>query len=373
MRYIYVKEFEDKLSVNKVIPWMKIGGGEVCPLVSFDDAGIHDVVFVSRYDTISDEDLHNHRVWIWEDCTEAIAISAVNEIAYNYEYLFYMKALSRGKSDMGISTLFTGSSYGVHGVDECLISEAVNLSVRAQDLYYSAKGVYEVCKQNHNIKNVVVCCSYYYAFEDMSVHSAEYQQRLINLLYDRIYGDIHNRSVLQRPLAFLGKSDVFDVERVYKNREYACLQQNFFNKDYTRISLREAGYAEWTNLSIDERDKAALVRTDKINKRFKWKYTYNENTDILNKFSQFCLDRSINLVFVVTPMTEAFRKYSNPEFKAAFYEALENAPGEIHVLDLYDSPEYSDGDFIDSDHLDDSGAEKLTKAILATLREINEA
>jgi hypothetical protein len=28
MRYIYVKEFEDKLSVDKVIPWMKAGSGE---------------------------------------------------------------------------------------------------------------------------------------------------------------------------------------------------------------------------------------------------------------------------------------------------------------------------------------------------------
>jgi hypothetical protein len=108
-----------------------------------------------------------------------------------------------------------------------------------------------------------------------------------------------------------------------------------------------------------------------MNKYFKWKYTYNENLDILNKFSQFCSDRNINLLFVVTPMTELFRKYSNPEFKPYFYEALENAPGEIHVLDLYDSPEYSDIDFVDSDHLDDSGAEKLTKAILATLKEIN--
>jgi hypothetical protein len=77
-------------------------------------------------------------------------------------------------------------------------------------------------------------------------------------------------------------------------------------------------------------------------------------------------------MFVVTPMTEMFRKYSNPEFKSCFYEALENAPGEIHVLDLYDSPEYSDSDFFDVDHLDVSGAEKLTRTILAMLDEINE-
>jgi hypothetical protein len=26
MRYIYVKEFEDKLSADGIIPWLKIGG-----------------------------------------------------------------------------------------------------------------------------------------------------------------------------------------------------------------------------------------------------------------------------------------------------------------------------------------------------------
>jgi hypothetical protein len=284
-----------------------------------------------------------------------------------------MKALSKGRSDMTVSTLFTGSSYGLYGVDERLISNAVNMSVPAQDLYYSFKGVSEVCKQNPNIRNVVVCCGYYYFFVDMSAYRRKDIKNKISTLYDRIYGDIHNGSFLPPELKFLAKSNLFDIERIYKYRTFA-LSKTYFNEDYPRLDKeRIKECTEWKNLSVEKREKAVVEITDRFNKYYKWKYTWNENIDILNKFSKFCSDRNINLLFVVTPVTEMFRKYLNPKFKPCFYEALENAPGVIHFLDLYDSQDYSDSDFIDHTHLDDSGAEKLTRTILATLDEINEA
>jgi hypothetical protein len=373
MRYIYVKEFEDKLSVDTVIPWIKIGGGEVRPLVAFDDAGIYDVVFVSRYDTISDEDLHNHRIWIWEDCTEAVSLSISRELAIYYDYYHYLKVISIGKSDKDVSTLFTGSSFGMHGIDGRLISHAVNLSVSAQDLYYCFKGISEVCSQNHNIRNIVFCCNYYFFYEDMSAHSDDWHQTMVASIYDNIYGDIHNRPVLNPAGSYLVRSDVFDVERLLHNTFSTYISQNYYNENRTRLSARGAGYKGWKNMSFEEREEEAIERTSSINRLFKWKYTYNANMELLHKLCDFCADRNINLMFVVSPLTELFKKYYCPEFRKYFYKALENAPGEIHLLDLYDDSSYIDEDFVDAYHLDDSGAEKMTKTILEALREINKA
>lgn len=45
--------------------------------------------------------------------------------------------------------------------------------------------------------------------------------------------------------------------------------------------------------------------------------------------------------------------------------------GEIHLLDTFDDTLFEDSDFIDTDHLGDTGAEKITKIVLDTLREMN--
>jgi hypothetical protein len=205
----------------------------------------------------------------------------------------------------------------------------------------------------------------------MSVYENDQLNRIVATLHERIYNDIHNKTILYPPASFLAKSDVFDMDRIYNIILSDNLKQNYYNETHTRFDERKVGYAGWKNLSLEEREEESIKPTERINKKIKWRYTYNENIDILNKLSAFCSDRNINLMFVVTPMTKMFRKHINPEYKPYFYEALEKAPGEIHVLDLYDSQEYSDSDFFDVSHLDVSGAEKMTRTILATLDEIN--
>jgi hypothetical protein len=346
-------------------------GGEVRPLISFDEVGLQDVVFVSRYDTISEEDFYNHRVWIWEDCNEAISHFVFLEILYEYDMKYFANAVLRAKNS-GVSTLFTGSSYGLHGIDTAQIGDDVNISMHGQDIYYTAKVLYDVCEYNHNVKNIVVCCDYYFFNEDLSALSAEDHQLIVRKTYEKLYGDIHNRSVLSSGYSYLPKSDVFDVDKIFQIYSLSFFKNDYFHEKHTRKEAVSDGVI-WSGRSEEEKVQSGKNRAKAYNKWYKWKYTYNENIGILNELCDFCANRGINLLFVVTPKSEIYREYIRPEFKPAFYEALENAPGEIHVLDLYDSSEYSDSDFVDSDHLGDSGAEKLTKAILATLHEINEA
>jgi hypothetical protein len=207
----------------------------------------------------------------------------------------------------------------------------------------------------------------------MSAHRDDWHQTMLAKIYDNIYGDIRNRPVLNPAGSYLVRSDVFDVDRLFNDIVSVSVQPNYYNENHTRLSARGSAYQGWNNMGFEAREKESIERASSINRLFKWKYTYNENMDLLRKLCDFCADRNINLMFVVTPVTELFRKYFRPEYKQYFYKALENAPGEIHLLDLFDNPSYGDSDFVDAYHLDVSGAEKLTKTILEALREINEA
>lgn len=84
----------------------------------------------------------------------------------------------------------------------------------------------------------------------------------------------------------------------------------------------------------------------------------------------FCKNRNINLLLVITPQTPYYRNYLSQEFKSTFYDVLNGVDEIVHLLDLSDDSSFKDDDFVDTDHLDDRGARKLTSIILNVLQEI---
>ena len=87
--------------------------------------------------------------------------------------------------------------------------------------------------------------------------------------------------------------------------------------------------------------------------------------------SQYCQERNLNLIMLVTPISRYYRDYSLHEFKNSFYNLLEGISGAVHVLDLYEDERFNLYDYNDMDHLGASGAEKMTKILKAALEEID--
>lgn len=79
---------------------------------------------------------------------------------------------------------------------------------------------------------------------------------------------------------------------------------------------------------------------------------------------QWADENGITVFVVVAPATEQYRKTFDIKFKDYFIDVLDSVEQPVHLLDLFDSELFVDEDFLDSDHLNDSGAEKLTKILM---------
>lgn len=78
---------------------------------------------------------------------------------------------------------------------------------------------------------------------------------------------------------------------------------------------------------------------------------------------KYLSERNIRTVFVVFPFTKWYNKYINPQYKEDIYQLLDNLELPVEFLDMNDLECFTDSDFLDTDHLNDIGAEKASKVL----------
>lgn len=372
---IYVKE-GFAINLNSAMHWFK-KNINIEPLRSLDAVKADDIIVISNAadEDFCDNNLSDYNVIIYEDFLEKISVNIVQEFRYNYDYYYLKNALCTAQN-ASITTVISGSSYGLLGIDTSLLSNAVNLSLISQDLYYSLKGIYSIYNINKNIRNIVLCVGYYYFFSDLSKTQNPDEIQRVSKVYDPLYADIHNCSLLPPPSRnILYKSDIFDIQNIldlYTQGEY--LKGYFHNERPRKIyatKMWDDKSKEWNQLSIDEKEEAGKRRASLHNKIIKRENSLLENLKHFQDFLRFCDSENINLLLVVTPSTPYYFNHLLPDYKSKFYDILNEIDGIIHLLDLAEDTAFLDEDFIDTDHLNEKGAQKLTQLILNTLQEIN--
>lgn len=113
---------------------------------------------------------------------------------------------------------------------------------------------------------------------------------------------------------------------------------------------------------------------DKIHKRALAHYKINQKTsnqmDYCTKLLEDTKENGQKLYFVLPPAHSLYKEVlpnSNILFEK-LYEACHKYP-HAKILNLYDSKEFEDSDFTDGDHLNRSGATKMTKRMHKILEE----
>lgn len=237
-----------------------------------------------------------------------------------------------------IQTLILGSSH----IETSYIARDTefNLATSSQDLYLT----YELYKKYNTpeLKNIIVSYSNFSPWAHLiKSSSANY------MIYFNTYANIkfEDENEAKRKKLFWKKF----INRRYLARAYRKID---IAPSYCgNYILYPEGYAEMTQ-ELKERIKNAE----------------NRKRDCVEQYLIPLLNATAanhqNIYFVLTPHRDEFKKILVPK-EELFRELLEleKCYEHVHVIDLYDSTDFQKSDFYDYQHLNFSGAQKLTSIV----------
>lgn len=368
---VWVKEVPGVLTAEQLVPLLN-ADVELKIFQESEDIKYNDVVIVSDRDKEGQELPCN--VIAYENVVHDIATSIYREIDCKRNYYYLLNAISKARLPF-IDTVITGSSYGLHGIDENMLTHEVNTSLPSQDLYYSLKTVYKLWKDNPNIKNVVLCYGYYIFYSDLSMAQNSLEQQRISIVYEPIFNDVHNAVLLPPNPSVLPQSRIFDVQKCADAFIGAESVKPYFGKNNPRsqyaVRLWQDSSKDWAQLNEEEKEEAGKNRAIRHNGSIKHVNTLRENIILFREFVTFCMQKQIQMLMVVTPASKYYGMYLDPLYKETYYDVLNEMEGTINLLDLFTDESFYDEDFLDMDHLNAKGAKKMTYMILETLRKMS--
>ncbi|WP_099716714.1 hypothetical protein [Clostridium sp. LS] len=308
--------------------------------------------------------------FIWEKIYEDVHIYSRDRYAANYDFYHLKYSLERALKPE-IEAIAVGSSYALFGIEESeLNTPCVNLALASQDIYYACLIGRHVINQNSNIKKIFIGTGYYTFYSDLSLTQGGELMRLTDIYYP-IFRDKHNcQELLKSEIPVLFEHEIFDMEQI---TEICCkeLFEEFNGKYFTgtkdrfksRVVIRGIPDTKWYELSDTLQEEAAYERANSHNKAIRYIDSYKENIKILNSFTTFCNERNVRVYLLAFPNTEFYKKYLLKEYKETYMSALNSINGEIRFIDLNNCDIFEDKDFVDMDHLDKSGAIKVSEYI----------
>lgn len=290
----------------------------------------------------------------------------------NYDYNYLSKTLDKCKYE-NIDTLVVGNSYPLTGIDTKLLSgNSENLSISSQDLYYSYKLAKEVINSNKNIKRCIIGAGYYLVNHDLSKCKNEYSTHMIKNLYYPILKDKHNAekvdiielSNLRKELNNDLLDYIFNLEFLDNHFIDLRYRENngYFNKVLKREMISTLNGVKLSNIIEDERYRLGEIRASKHNNLYKYTETKEEYNCIFNEFINFLEQKGVEPVIVVFPTTKYYSKFINKTYEVEFYKIINviKEKYKVKLIDFSKTDIFEEDDFMDFDHMAESGAIKIT-------------
>lgn len=163
---------------------------------------------------------------------------------------YYLKYALKDLSNPDVDTVISGLSYGLYGIDQRLLNNAVNLSMHSQDLYYCIEGIISGFEKNRNIKKVVLIVGYYFFFSDLSLTRNMSELSRLTYTYMPLFNDTHNSLVIPSPNTYKMSSNIIDIDGVEELLAQTQYEKGYFNPD----SPRFRGDIDWKTASMEEKE-----------------------------------------------------------------------------------------------------------------------
>ena len=298
--------------------------------------------------------------------SETLQTLAAQFFSRNYDYLWLRTMLEQaGSTKTPSSTLITGSSHALNGIKESCWKNAFNCSMHSQDLYYDfqcARRVLHTAPKGHFIRCFIIM-GYYIAYQDLSRSKVSRETMIANVYYP-IFQDAHHWNIPSHRSLWDGFGDIPEPIKVLC--EQAAVQKlleygTYYSEIRPRGTLFDLKGRTWAQVSERERLAMGQIRTADHNKIFQHKESFEENKQILGEFVRFLYDYDVQPIVVITPFSPEYNRFVLPQMKDGVLELLDSVPLDIHYVDFNQALDLFDPtDFMDTDHLSEKGAEKVS-------------
>jgi len=316
-------------------------------------------------------------VFSFEELTECADVCFPID-TFTYDRLYLTAKLNKIEKEK-TRTLLAGSSYTMVGLlEEKMPYSASNVAVNAQDLYYTLLSVKEAIKRSDKLDTVIISFAYYFFFSDMNENPSDYMLSILSKVNYPVYNKLHGYKGELLPVyskaddmpIYEAIADISEVRDIYYNAIMRALENMTY---YNKINVRPVGGLLSYNFREmdDERNFAAgKARAKGHNGTFDLDRGLN-NQKLLDKFLDNMEELNKKVILFVPPATKYYRAGISSDMINA-YKQLVMPVIESHkcctFIDLFESDKFNENDFRDYDHLDTSGAEKLSEIIATYIK-----
>lgn len=286
-------------------------------------------------------------------------------------YYYYLKGrLEKAAACFSNGTLVVGSSHGLCGIDESIMSATVNCSMHSQDIYYDYKCIEFVLAHSKYVRTFDRCIlvmGYYIPFQDLSL-SKRARLEMISRTYYPIFYDAHNWERAEEFDHWYFNKEINEkIKNEVEHRAVDLSKKYSFYAPETmsRKPLYDFGGKTWEELESYKRETYGHMRANVHNSIEQHKDSYIENQRIIQGLIGLLKKNYIKPIVVITPFTKEYCTFISESMKYDLYNMMNSAGIEI-IYDFNQDKYHSIFDascFTDTDHLNEKGSVILSELL----------
>lgn len=291
---------------------------------------------------------------------------------YAYNRLYIKSKLEKLKNEK-VKCIVCGLSYTQYGIlEKRMPVMTCNLSVTGQDIPYSILMAEKALESNPGIETIVIPMAYFQCSYDMSSDDAQLHKDVISYVNEPVLGERRNCSgekcdYKEQKILNL-YNYIYDMNKICKKRDKELLgflkNEEYFNRIFPQPVYGGLKF-DFKKLNNIEKQKSACI-TAQHNERVCTLNGYKKTVKYLTAFLQKMQQKGIRILYFVPPATKYLVKASCAELCDFYYQNLVTRfynTEYVKFLDLFDDVRFDENDFCDFEHLNHTGAEKLTRII----------
>jgi len=265
------------------------------------------------------------------------------------DYLYKKTYLDNHSEE--IETLILGNSHTFYGIDPVYFStECFNVSNVSQTLTYDLEIIKKFQDRFIDLKTIVLPVSYFSLYDKLEVNKESW--RIKNYV---IYCGIDAHGSLKYHSEVLSNKLYVILRRLY----------TYYIKGVSAVSCTEKGCGKINDSARSHDLNVQGKNTALRHTAGDYKYLH-ENLKVLNELIELCKKRNVKVLIITPPAYKTYRvNLSSDQLNKTTATAKEiaNKYENCRYVNLLDNPEFLSEDYFDVDHLNETGAGKLSVII----------